>query len=51
MINEIKIIEIEMKKFFNLIVILFLGLTFAACGDDDDDVGSIDIVGTWHATV
>ena len=51
MINEIKNIEIEMKNFFNLIVILFFGLTFAACGDDDDDVGSIDIVGTWHATV
>ena len=41
----------EMKRIFNLIVILFLGLTFAACGDDDDDVSSIDIVGTWHATV
>ena len=37
MINEIKNIEIEMKKILNLIVILFFGLTFAACGDDDDD--------------
>ena len=32
MINEIKNIEIEMKKILNIIVILFFGLTFAACG-------------------
>ena len=29
MINEIKNIEIEMKKILNIIVILFFGLTFA----------------------
>ena len=26
-------------------------ITFCACGGDDDDVASMDIIGTWHATV
>ena len=46
MINEIKNIEIEMKKIFNLIVILFFGLTFAACGDDDE-MSNSPLIGTW----
>lgn len=39
----------EMKKIFNLIVILFFGLTFAACGDDDDDneMPNSPLIGTW----
>ena len=47
MINEIKNIEIEMKKIFNLIVILFFGLTFAACVDDDEEMSKSPLIGTW----
>ena len=46
MINEIKNIEIEMKKILNIIVILFFGLTFAACGDDDE-MSNSPLIGTW----
>ena len=47
MINEIKNMEIEMKKILNLIVILFFGLTFAACGDDDEEMSNSPLIGTW----
>ena len=45
MINEIKNIEIVMKKILNLIVILFFGLTFAACSDDDEEMSKSPLIG------
>ena len=44
----------KLKRFFSSLMFGLMAvcaMTLSACGDDHDDVGSIDIVGTWHATV
>lgn len=30
-----------------MLSLLFLGMNFSACGDDDDDYATEDLVGTW----
>lgn len=40
-----------MKKFYYLLMVMLMGLVsvgFAACGNDDDEPKSPDIVGTWQ---
>ena len=41
-----------MKKYlllFGAIVLALMGITLTACGDDNDEPGGGDIVGTWEA--
>lgn len=38
------------KIFYALFVLLGMSLSFTACSDDDDEVSSSQLVGTWEAT-
>ena len=37
------------KIFYTLFMLLSMSLGFTACSDDDDDVSTNDLVGTWEA--
>lgn len=46
MIKRIK--NKTLLKLMAMVMVAFVGLTFTACGDDDDEGGSNALIGTWY---